>query len=350
MENENTVNETYLGVLPWQSFQWDQIVKQTNSNTLAHAYLLNGNEGVGKRAFVRELSAYLLCGNAFKNSVSDSQACGQCKQCRLVKSESHPDYKFISPEGDGGKIKVDQVRQLVDFFSQSSQQGGRKIAVIEPAEALNLNAANALLKTLEEPSQNSVVILVSHKPGMLLPTIRSRCQVVDFAMPSAEKSLEWLAQKGSEFGIDIKNNANDIKEILALADSAPLKALKYIEENALSEYKRMLEELASFLKNEVISSSLASRWNDDISELRLAWMMKWVEQILKNKFTGEIDTANSSQKMFTYLSEKASNSELFDLYDQCLKQFQLFLGVSNPNKVLSFELLLHKWSSLMRKA
>lgn len=343
-------------ILPWHSLSWERLLTQVYENKLPHAFLFTGVEGLGKKLLAQNLASYLLCeqSNQLENisakSLSKSTSCGVCKQCKLFDSVTHPDFKFLEPEEGSSVVKIDQIRQLVSFFSQSSQQGGRKIALLSPAEALNNNAANALLKTLEEPSLNSVIILISHQPGALLPTIRSRCQVVDFSLPTVDESFRWLKSKARGVGTEeIMSDAN-IFNTLALAYSAPLKALSYMESGALSEYEKMLDELASLLKNDCLSSALAARWSDDMAVLRLSWMMLWLEQIIKLKSGTPLIEGYSATKMFTYLSEKSSTAELFELYEICLKQYKLFLGTSNPNKILAFEMLLHCWSSLMRKA
>lgn len=345
------------GLLPWQSLQWNRLSAQMHDKALPHAFLFTGVEGVGKALFAKHLAAYLLCDisaqrNTDLNSNLESYtgACGQCKQCKLFDSDTHPDFKFLEPEEGSSAIKIDQVRLLVDFFSRSSQQGGRKVALLTPAEALNHNAANALLKTLEEPSQDSVIILVSHQVGMLLPTIRSRCQVVDFALPDVKEALGWLKSNAAKLPDKEPLAEEDMSDTLSLAYSAPLRALSYVEEDALSEFKLMLQELSGFLKNESLSSTLASRWNDDLAVLRVSWIMLWLEQIIKLKFGQPLKDSHSAKKMFVYLSEKASSSELFNLYESCLKQYRLFLGTSNPNKILAFESILHDWLTLMRKS
>lgn len=348
MIRSNSKEISSKAVLPWQSEPWGKMVSHVANDSLPHAFLFCGNEGIGKELFAKHLSSFLLCdltrGNTEKSDVEISNPCGQCKQCKLFESETHPDFKFIEPEEGSKSIKVDQIRQLVSFFSQSSQQGGRKVAILSPAESLNNNAANALLKTLEEPSSNSVIILVSHQQGMLLPTIRSRCQMLDFSQPSTSESLAWLAENITEPFSD-----EDIRETLLLANSSPLKTLSYFELGALAEYRLMLEELGAFLKNDCLSTVLATRWNDDIAVLRLSWVMVWIEQILKLKFGTKLEESHQAKKMFVYLSDKATSLELFSLYSNCLKQYKLFLGTSNPNKILAFEALLHDWSSLMRK-
>ena len=333
-------------VLPWHSVQRDRLIAQLKTGKIPHAFLFSGLEGLGKYQFASFFSSYMMC----EKSKFQQMPCGECKQCKLFDSESHPDFKIISPEEGSASIKVDQVRQLVDFFGKSSQQGGRKIALVSPAEALNHNAANALLKTLEEPSHNSVIILISHQPGMLLPTIRSRCQVVDFTKPKTSDSLAWLKNRSIEESSQDAYSDEDLMEVLSLANYSPLKAKHYLQFGALKEYHLMLNEISVFLKNDALSSTLATRWNDDLAHLRVAWMAHWLELILKIKLNSVHDKKLLEQKMFNYLSEKVSHIELFDLYSSCLGQYRLFLGKTNPNKVLAFESLLHKWSALMRKS
>jgi DNA polymerase-3 subunit delta' len=111
----------------------------------------------------------------------------------LLKAGSHPDNFVLEPEEADKPIKVDQVRELVAFVVQTAQLGGRKVVLIEPVEAMNVNASNALLKSLEEPSGDTVLLLVSHQPSRLLPTIKSRCQQVACPQPSLAQSQAWLA-------------------------------------------------------------------------------------------------------------------------------------------------------------
>lgn len=342
------------GLLPWQSENWSRLLPKIIDNKIAHAYLFTGVKGIGKRHFAYKFAQALLCesfsvpnkASVMTDNVS-SLACGHCKQCRLFESETHPDFKLLTPEEDGKAIKVDQVRALGDFFAQSSSQGGRKVVILFPAEFLNNNAANALLKTLEEPTPGSVIILISHQSGMLLPTIRSRCQVVDFSIPTTMESEVWLTDYLAKCSEDL--SIEGINESLFLAFNAPLTALNYIQEGAYIEYRRMIEELSDLLKNDVFSSDLAMRWNDDFALLRLSWMLLWLEQVTKLKAGLNISIDEKAQKMFSYLAKKADYDEILSIYELCLKQYRLFLGSSNPNIQLAFELLLHKWSQLMRK-
>ena len=350
-------------LFPWQAEAWQHIVKQVRNETLPHAYLFSGLEGVGKLDFAKTFAQYLLCevrinpiqesnkNNSKSLGVVDARACGQCKQCKLFQSGTHPDLKIIEPDEGSKILKINMIRGMVDFFNQSSMQGGRKIAIIAPAEALNNNAANALLKTLEEPSDNSNIFLISHSSGRLLPTIRSRCQVLDFNLPSKALSISWLFDQAVSSD-EPAYREDELRALLDLASQAPLRARYYLKIDALKESQIMLAEIGQLLKKELLASTVSERWNDDISTLRLSWLIQWVCQIVKFKQAAhenqDLDHV-AGGKMLNYLAEKGSFNQLFALYKASLCEYKLFLGTSNPNKILSFESLLHRWQALMVK-
>ena len=334
-----------MSIYPWQQGSWDRVLNQAHERKIPHAFLLNGIEGIGKRQFAETLVSLLLCERAIREG--ESFACGTCKQCRLIASETHPDYKYITPEEGSSVLKVDAIRSMVDFFAQSSMQGGKKLAVLEPAESLNHNAANALLKTLEEPSGDSVIILVSHSSGQLLPTIRSRCQVIDFSLPDRASAREWFEKAVTSEGLSL--SSGDIESLMALAADAPLRAFDFARSGALQENNRMLEEMASFLRKDVLSVTLAERWSDDLAILRLEWMIKWLELILKVKLAELPVENNPAEKMIVHLAKVSQEAQVLEIYQSALEQLRLLLGSSNPNKQLVFEYLLNKWAGLMQK-
>ncbi|MEW6563460.1 MAG: DNA polymerase III subunit delta' [Pseudomonadota bacterium] len=191
-------------VYPWQSALWQSL--QDLRGRLPHALLIKGAQGIGKREIAAEFARSLLC----EQRGADGTACGACPSCHWLAQESHPDFRLIQPEAlsasdesgseDESKkskqISVDQIRSLVHFSNLTAHQGGLKVILIHPAEAMNLNAANALLKTLEEPPHGVLFILVSHKPQQLLPTIRSRCLALSAVPPTKEESVFWLESQG----------------------------------------------------------------------------------------------------------------------------------------------------------
>lgn len=192
----------------WNQAVWQRLVQLHGK--LPHALLLHGRAGIGKLALAEQLAQLFLCENPQSGG---HEACGVCPSCHWLRQGSHPDFIKLQPaaldENDsdtesterkspaaGQHISVAQVRELTQFAQLSAHRGGLRIALIHPAEAMNAAAANALLKTLEEPPPNILLILVSHQSSRLLPTILSRCHQIRFALPSTAAAQSWLIQQG----------------------------------------------------------------------------------------------------------------------------------------------------------
>ncbi len=166
----------------WQVQQWQRMNAARQQQRLHHALLLNGIRGLGLEAFAQELARGLLC----EQPGEEGGACGQCKSCLLYAAGSHPDIVQIRPEEDSRVIKIDAIRELTGFMELKAQYGRYRIAIIDPAEAMNRNAANSLLKTLEEPPEQAIIILVNNDYMRLPVTIRSRCQRLIFTPPDRQ--------------------------------------------------------------------------------------------------------------------------------------------------------------------
>ena len=200
------------GMLPWL----DDALRQALATARSHALLVQGPEGVGQFELALLLAQSWLC----EAPAADASACGKCASCLLFKARTHPDFQLLVPEalreslgladeGETGKesktkpsreIKIDAVRAMLSFAQGSSARGRAKVVVVHPAEALNTVAANALLKTLEEPAGKLRFALTSSAAGALLPTIRSRCQPVPLGLPPAEAAQAWLVEQGLAAG------------------------------------------------------------------------------------------------------------------------------------------------------
>ena len=231
---------------PWQDSLWQQLAGRKQH---AHAYLLHGPAGIGKRALAERLMASLLC-----QRPTALDACGECKSCLLLKAGSHPDNYILEPEEADKAIKVDQVRELVGFVVQTAQMGGRKVVLIEPAESMNINAANALLKSLEEPSGDTVLLLVSHQTSRLLPTIKSRCVQQACPLPSEAMSLAWLAQALPDC------SEEERVELLTLAAGSPLAAVKLQAQGVREQRALVVEGVKKLLKQQQSPTQLAEEW------------------------------------------------------------------------------------------
>ncbi|WOT03795.1 DNA polymerase III subunit delta' [Shewanella youngdeokensis] len=172
--------------LPWLKAAHDGFIAQLNRQQVAHAYLVGLDAGYGGEMLALDMAGAALC-----SQIGQSGACGNCKSCQLQSANSHPDFYQI--EADGSQIKVDQIRTLCQKLTSTSQQGGRRVAVILNCERLNQASANALLKTLEEPGKDIVLLLQANMPSRLMATISSRCQRIQVKIPTRLEVKTWLA-------------------------------------------------------------------------------------------------------------------------------------------------------------
>jgi DNA polymerase-3 subunit delta' len=167
--NERSVPQ----LLPWHEDAAAQLRKAWAANRLSHALLLQGAEGVGKQPFAAWLACAVLCD---RSEGSTLKCCGECASCALFVAGSHPDLLLVVPEEDKQQISIDQVRAATERLTKTSYRQGYKVAIVDPAHLMTPSAANSVLKTLEEPSPRSLLILITSQASMLLPTVRSRCQ------------------------------------------------------------------------------------------------------------------------------------------------------------------------------
>ena len=320
---------------PWQDSLWQQLAGRSQH---AHAYLLHGPMGIGKRALAERLMASLLC-----QRPEGLEACGQCKSCLLLKAGSHPDNYILEPEEADKAIKVDQVRDLVSFVVQTAQMGGRKVVLIEPVEAMNHNAANALLKSLEEPSGDTVLLLVSHQPSRLLPTVKSRCVQQACPLPSPAMSLQWLAQALPDCTTDERG------ELLTLAAGSPLLAVSLQAQGVREQRALVVEGVKKLLKQQQSPTQLAEGWNAIPLLLLFDWFCDWSSLILRYQLTHDeagLGLADM-RKVVQYLAQKSPQGKVLEIQDWILAQRQKVLGKANLNRVLLLEALLVQWVGLL---
>ena len=311
---------------------------------LPHALLLRGTQGIGKLALAETLAQALLC----EKPAPNGSACGQCVACGWSGQGGHPDFRRLEPEilaaadeteastakkeKASSQIPVEQVRGIAEFINISSHRGGVKVVLIHPAEALNVSAANALLKGLEEPPPRTHFLLVSHRWHQLLPTIRSRCQQIEVPPPSREAAAKWMAQQG------VKNP----ELALAQAGGAPLLALKFDD-----EYWAQREQFLKSLSGEALDAlALAERLRDHAPALVVSWLQKWGYDLVLHKTTGDV-RYNPDQA-----AAIAAISGRIDLVEAVRFQWhvvRLQRVVSHPlNARLFFEELLLRYADLSR--
>ncbi|GAB6041904.1 DNA polymerase III subunit delta' [Endothiovibrio diazotrophicus] len=317
-------------ILPWQTAQWRQLTERERGGTLPHALLLSGPSGLGKNRFADALAAALLC----ESRRDGGGACGKCRGCKLMAAGSHPDFRRVAPEEEGKQIRIDPIRELAAYLTMSSQYAGYKVAVITPAERMNVNAANGLLKTLEEPTGGSVLILVAERPVLLPPTVRSRCQVVAFGRPERAEALAWLAARGA---------GGEAELLLGLADGAPLTALDLAEGGRMETRGRLLEGLERLAAGRLDPLALAAEWAKGDVRSALFWLSGWVMDMIRLKMAdGESAVVNRDlTPRLRALGERWETRQLYRRYDQLLQAARL---VETPvNRQLMMEDLLIPW-------
>jgi len=289
-----------MNIYPWQIEQWQQTVRRYRQGSLPHSLLLMGMPGLGKLEFASQFSRSLFC-----EQVDDQgQACGQCKTCLLLDAGTHPDFHLIEPEENSKVIKIDQIRKLCDVMGRKAQLGGYRVAIISPAECMNTNAANSLLKTLEEPGSMTMIMLVSSQAGLLPATIRSRCQRLEFNRPPTDVSINWL-EKQSVTG--------DIGLLLDLSQKTPLQALSAYRQGYLEERESFVNEFLGLKQGLQNPLQLADKWNKLRPDSCLQWMMSWVMDLIRMK--AQADTSQiTNRDIKHHLQPIAEQLDLLNMY------------------------------------
>lgn len=324
-------------LFPWQLNNWQSLLKRKQQGQFPHALLLTGNPGMGKRQFSIALAEALLCSQPSDNG----GACGQCHACQLLQAESHPDFHLVEPEEAGKAIKIDQIRTLINKLVslKSHYEGGYKVAIIQPADAMNTASANSLLKTLEEPPVNTVLILASSNPSVLPATIRSRCQVIRMDAPTPEAAQQWL-------GTQIADTQR-CETLLSMCGNAPLTALEMAADNADEAYAQMHADWISLGKGQADPLKIAEQWLKIDQNQPIFWSYEWISQMIRLKQRADSNNTDTSYAQLNELVQNISIKQLYGLYDQITEAMKI--AHTQVNHLMLVEGILLYWSNLPRQ-
>jgi DNA polymerase-3 subunit delta' len=256
--------------LPWLVEEWMRLDGARRDGRLAHGLLLIGPRGIGKRHLAELLARSLLC----EAPTAEGLACGRCADCALIAAESHPDLSRVGPdpEAKSDEIPIAAIRALVERGALTPSRAAWKVTLVDPADHLNAAAANALLKTLEEPSGAAVIVLVTEQPGRLPATIRSRCRQIRIPTPAPADALTWLSGRLP---------AKDAALRLCLAHGGPLRALEELDEDLLRQRRERFDGFLAIARGERDPVVEAAAWNGLGARLCLDWLAGWMVDLVR---------------------------------------------------------------------
>ena len=315
--------------LPWQAEAWRQLVESRRQGRLSHALLLGGPEGLGKSLLAEVLARTLLC----REPTESGHACGGCRDCRLFEAGTHPDFHRIAPEEGSSQIRIEAIRGLLDDSTLVVGEARARIFLIDPAHAMGMAAANALLKTLEEPPAGIHLLLVSSHPERLPVTIRSRCRQLNFRVPPAGEAAAWLRQAA---GLDDER----ARLLLELAGGGPVKVLEWLDSGTDALHDRCLEGFLDVARGGAEPSAVAEAW---LKEADLAFLLG----LLGTWLTALVRAAAAAERagpLGVRLAGAVSVPDPGNLYRLLDKLFESQRRLShNPNPQLVLEALLVEW-------
>ncbi len=328
-ESERQTDQT-VGLLPWQRSIWNRLQDRQASGCLPHALLLHGLPGLGKNRFAAYLAQALIC----ESPTEQDRPCGHCRGCRLANLGNHPDIRWVKPEEKGKAIKVDAVREACAQSVLTADGGHHRVFLFSPAEQMNAAAANALLKTLEEPVERTVIVLVSSAAHRLPATVRSRCQQILFRPPSEQEALAWLSDD---------SDPAPFLEALALAGGAPLAAVARLQQGSPARISLMRDDLFALAERRCSPIEVAKGWQDLQAGQILETLQFWLTDLIRLKTDAQppICYFEAAKARLQTLAQRIDLRRLFELLDRLYDAQRASMNNLNPQMLT--EHLLIEW-------
>jgi DNA polymerase-3 subunit delta' len=295
---------------PWLAPALEQFETARRAGNLGHAWLISGPAGIGKLNLALVLAQRLLGAGGKTGELDAAAALAAVATCHEP-ADRHPDLHWLYPEEDKETISVDQVRDVIEAFTLTAHRGGAKIAIVEPAEALTIAAANALLKTLEEPTAGSYLLLLSHQPGRLPATIRSRCQHFPLRAPGVAAMARWLGVTPEAVG-----------EAQRLVGVAPLRLAAAIRGDHLNIFNKLESDLVAICEDRAEVQAVAQGWAKGEIELALNWLRRRMHEELRARLGRPAGSTEVTVPAATTLHnawQTVPARTLFEQYDRAEK-------------------------------
>ncbi|WP_409075509.1 DNA polymerase III subunit delta' [Pantoea sp. C3] len=322
---------------PWLNQPYRQVISQHQGGRGHHALLIQAIDGMGDDALVWGMSRWLMC-----QQREGLKSCGHCHGCQLMQANTHPDWYRLEAEKGKSTLGIDAVRQVTEKMYHFGQQGGAKVVWLPDAAQLSEAAANALLKTLEEPPANSWFFLTSREPSRLLATLRSRCMTLHLSPPDEAQSLQWLKKQSPQ-------NDELLLSALRLSAGAPAAAMTLLEPSRLQARQKLCDGLAGALQQDTLQ--LLSVLNGDDAAVRIGWLLSLLLDAMKwqqgaTQWLSNVDRQDVVALLAQHFSASALNTSARD-WMQCREQL---LHVAAVNRELLLTDCLLSWADKIKPA
>jgi len=324
--------EVGLNPYPWQMDPWLRLSHQRQSARLPHALLLFGQPGLGLNHFANCFTQSIFC----QSTDDEGIACGVCTACQQFSQGVHADFMRVNTLEEKTRIVVDQIRGLSGFLALTSAAAGIKAIIISPADSMNLNAANSLLKTLEEPPGNTHIILVAHHLNRLPATVKSRCQIIGFSKPDKQAGLQWLESTGHQ----------QADRLLQLAHGAPCLAESLDNDDSYPHYQAVVEGVLGLLAGKNTAFQLRKSWGGCSIDELVFWSLGMVRDCIRSISGVSVAYFENSLyfKPLHNLAVLLDLSQLFRVHDHLVKLGEV---LAHPlNKELLVDDVILAWQSI----
>lgn len=320
---------------PWLRPSFEHLISQHQAGRGHHALLIHAQPGMGDDALIYALGRWLMC-----QQPDGFKSCNVCRSCQLMQAGTHPDHYRIEPEKGKASLGIDAVRDVSEKLYEHARLGGAKVVWIADTALLTEAAANALLKTLEEPPENTWFLLGCHAPENLLPTLRSRCFYWHIPVPEERYAQAWLAREKSA-------TPDELKAALRLSGGAPAAALTLLEDDARAARQQLCTALGDALSRRDFLALLAGL-NHDSAAMRLYWLSTLLLDALKWQQGAARWLANADQQpLVEQLAAGLSLPQLQNFLHSLFRTREQLLRVAGVNRELLLTDLLLSWEQML---
>lgn len=356
--------------LPWQHAVWSRLTESIQQDRLPHALMFSGQAGLGKLLVAKRFAHLLLCdqreallNTQLSATTEPVKPCGECKGCRLTSAGNHIDLLHVGLEDGATQIKIDQIRALAEFMVAKPRLSDHRVVILEPAHSMTVAAANALLKSLEEPSHGCHILLVTDRLASILPTVRSRCQRIPFLSTSFTDQEAWLLQQPDLASV----HPEQLRAYWSAAGGTPLNVMAYHRNEWGEVREQFLRDFAAIIVGRKTASEtqIAQRWEPYLTGPLLSWLAEWTRMIMRALLMSKVGHVPSpiEQTLLDYLKEGGRIAEgtalssiharalfaakVYDCHRSIIASQKLIQNAVSLNKRLFIEDLLIKWRGML---